>query len=142
MGCYCSYLLPNRRVEHPKSKSTQVRDHHGNPVSALPSFFLPSIHFYDSTVSSPRFLFPFPTRCSHADCGPSSSPPPLSLGQLDNHFVNTLNLKKKKRRRRRNHGMKSRCGWSAFRSPPSYAAACFFTRKKIPLSVIYILHRP
>ena len=25
VGCYCSYLLPKRRVEHPKSKSTQPR---------------------------------------------------------------------------------------------------------------------
>ena len=25
MGCYCSYLIPNRRVEHPRSKSTQPR---------------------------------------------------------------------------------------------------------------------
>ena len=25
VGCYRSYVLPNRRVEHPKSKSTQPR---------------------------------------------------------------------------------------------------------------------
>ena len=25
VGCYCSYLLPGRRVEHPKSKSAQPR---------------------------------------------------------------------------------------------------------------------
>ena len=25
VGSYCSYLLPNKRVEHPKSKSTKLR---------------------------------------------------------------------------------------------------------------------
>ena len=25
VGCYCNYLLPDRRVEHPKSKSAQPR---------------------------------------------------------------------------------------------------------------------
>ena len=79
------------------------------------SFFLPSIHFYESGSSvSVSSFFPqdVPTPIV---CLPVAPPPPLSFGQLDNHFVNTLNLKKQKRRRRRNHGMKSRCGWSAFR---------------------------
>ena len=105
-------------------------------LSFLLSFFPPFISTSPVSLSPPPpppplFLFShkmFPRRLSVCLwpllLPPSSLPPPLSFGQLDNHFVNTLNLKKK---RRRNHGMKSRCGWSAAAAsppPPCVLHAC------------------
>ena len=42
------------------------------PLSLSPHSFFPP--FISTTPLSPSPLFPFPTRCSHGDCGPSSSP--------------------------------------------------------------------